>query len=144
MKNLIKTLATLIFLSSFGLFAEDVKCDNNSSCVASNYFIANVEKISKRGKIVIVQVKYLSKVTYFDVDFKKGYAILLDNNGNEFKVDGKNISEFRIGKGNFRVLSLKFRGSDKMQINTPFDLTIKASNEHGEITFFDLNIARKK
>lgn len=123
---------------------EDTKCDNSSSCVSSKYFTANIERISKRGKVVIIQIKYLSKINTFDADFKDGYVLLLDSNGNEFKVAGNSVSKFKIRKGSFRVLSFRFKGSDKTPIISPFDLTIKASDEHGEITFFDLEPLKKK
>jgi hypothetical protein len=136
MKNLMKIFLAGVMLSfSLNILAKDAKCDNTSTCVDSSHFIATVEKMSKRGLNTTIQIKYLSKVYDFDADFKDGYAIILDNNGSEFKVDGKSISGFAIKKGLSRVISLRFKGD----ISTPFDLTIKASKEHGEITFFDLN-----
>jgi hypothetical protein len=140
MKNLMKIFLAGVMLSfSLNILAKDAKCDNTSTCVDSNYFVAEVKKISYRGNTLIAQVQYKSKINFFDADFKNGYALILDSNGNEFRVDGKNISSFRLGNGKTRVLSLRFKGGDKSSITAPFDLTIKASKEHGEITFFDLN-----
>jgi hypothetical protein len=131
MKTILLTL-----LLTLNIFAKDNICNNTSTCVDSDYFTANIAKISKRGKTTIVQIKYTSKVRVnsFDADFKNGYALILDKNGNEFQVDGKNITGFSLRRKENRVLSLRFKGD----ITSPFDLIIKASREHGEITFFDL------
>jgi hypothetical protein len=133
-------IAIILFLVSLNAFSDSKKCDNASSCIESNYFSANVTKVSKRGKIFIIQIRYLSEVgvNSFDVDFKGGFASLLDANGNEFLINGKNIIGFSIRRKEKRVLSLKFKSNGENQIAEPFDLTIKGSKEHGEITFFNL------
>ncbi|HIP13633.1 MAG TPA: hypothetical protein EYG73_13075 [Arcobacter sp.] len=67
-----------------------------------------------------------------------GFAMILDAVGNEVKIMGKEIENFRIGYGENKVASFKFRGDAKKKIVEPFDLTIKADSPHGEITLFDL------
>lgn len=87
-----------------------------------------------------VQVRFISKMitNNFVADFKEGYALILDANGQEFKLDGKNITGFRLYNNRVRVVSLRFKGTKEKTITEPFDLTIKGSDLVGEITFFDL------
>lgn len=131
----------------FGLLSVNVsaeklklpKCDNKSTCVDDKSFYVEVKRVVRRGEVVIVQVVYTGKVYgTFNAYFYSGYAVILDAQGNEFKINGKNISKFHIKEGEKKVVSLKFRGDEKKKIVEPFDLTIKAQAPHGEITLFDL------
>ena len=126
------------------LHAEEVKlpqCDNKSTCVNDKNFYVGVNRVVRRGDVVIVQLIYIGKTSYqyhftFTRNSFEGYAAILDAQGNEFKVPGKEISDFYLSEGEQKVLSLKFRGDKQKKIVEPFDLTIKTRDD--EITLFDL------
>lgn len=117
------------------------QCDNKSTCVNDKNFYVEVKRVVRRGDVIVVQLEYVGK-TYNPYYFEftqnsfEGYAVILDAQGNEFKIEGKEISEFTLKKGHKKVVSLKFRGDKKKKIVEPFDLTIKTRND--EITLFDL------
>ncbi len=151
MKTKILVCLMALFLISSSLFAKnevEFSCDDKLACVNDKDFYAIVKRVVRRGDIVTIQLEYTSKqhARYFRFTYGKefeGYALIIDAQGQEFKVEGKNISDFKLGKGEKKVMSLRFAGDQKKKIHEPFDLTIKALEPHGEITFFDLGTEKR-
>lgn len=112
-------------------------CSNQSTCIDEKNFRLDVKRVSKRGSTVIVQVEYLCK-NKLAINYSKGFVELMDAKGNEFKIDGKEISTFYLYQGENKVVSFKFKSTKDKQITEPFDLIIKADRPHGELTLFDL------
>lgn len=117
------------------------KCNNKSTCVDDKNFYVEVKRVARRGDVIVVQLEYMGKTTssyYFEFTHNafEGYATILDAEGNEFKVAGKEISDFTLKDGRNKIISLKFRGDEKKKIVEPFDLTLKTYSD--EITLFDL------
>ncbi len=144
MKLKILSLVVILGLLSANVSAEELKlpkCDNKSTCVNDKNFFVEVKRVVRRGDVIVVQLAYKGKTSssysfYFTYNSFEGYAVILDAMGNEFKVSGKEISNFFLSKGENKIVSLKFRGDEKKKIVEPFDLTIKTYND--EITLFDL------
>jgi len=146
MKFKILSLVVMLGLFSIDMSADELKlpkCDNKSTCVNDKNFYVEVKRVVRRGNIVIVQLEYTGKRNTSDKFYAyfgntSGFAMILDAEGQEIKVVGKDIANFRIGYGEKKVVSFRFKGDDKKKIVEPFDLTIKADSPHGEITLFDL------
>lgn len=113
-------------------------CSNQANCIDQKNFSLKVKRVSKRGNIIIVQVEYISKESQLYIGYSEGFAELMDTKGNEFRIDGKKISSFKINKDENKIVSFKFKGTKDKQITEPFDLTINARRPHGELTLFDL------
>jgi len=147
MKLKILSLVVILFvMSSLTVLSKEVtlpQCDNKSTCVNDKNFYVEVKRVVRRGDVVIVQLVYIGKRNRSDKFYAyfgntSGYAMILDSEGHEFKIIGKDIENFRIGYGEKKVVSFRFGGDEKKKIVEPFDLTIKADRPHGEITLFDL------
>ena len=127
-------LAFALLFLPISTVAQEIECNNKSTCVKDNDLFVTVKKIVKRGKVLIIQLEFYALGKLY-LDFsggKKGEgAILLDSNGNEFKLNG--ISNIKLYSGENRVISLRF----KDDIKEPFDLTIKT--KYREFTLFGLN-----
>jgi hypothetical protein len=131
-------------MSNLTVFAKEVQlpqCDNKSTCVNDKNFYVEVKRVVRRGDVIVIQLQYVGK-TYNPYYFKftynsfEGYATILDAEGNEFKISGKEISDFTLKEGQKKIISFKFRSDKQKKIVEPFDLTIKTQDD--EITLFDL------
>jgi hypothetical protein len=144
MKLKILSAVVILGLLSINVSAEELKlpkCDNKSTCVNDKNFYVEVKRVVRRGEFIIVQLEYIGKTQghyffHFAYNSFEGYAVILDDEGNEFKVSGKEISKFNLRRGAKKIISLRFRGDKQKKIVEPFDLTIKTYND--EITLFDL------
>ena len=144
MKLKIVSLVMLLSLYTMTSIAEELKlpkCDNRSTCVDDKNYYVEVKRVVRRGDIVIVQLEYTGKTAInFSVYFKsgnfKGHALILDAQGHEFKISGKEISNFGVKLGQKKIVSFRFSGNESTKIIEPFDLTVKT--EDGEFTLFDL------
>ena len=142
MKLKILGMVVILGLAAVNLTADELKlpkCNNKSTCVNDKEFYVEVKRVVRRGDVVIVQLEYTAKrniyIGFSTLTFK-GYAMILDAKGEEFKIEGKEISNFGINKGQNKVVSFRFKGNEKKKIIEPFDLTIRTND--GEITLFDL------
>ena len=144
MKLKILSLVVILGLLSVNVSAEELKlpkCDNKSTCVNDKNFYVEVKRVVRRGDVIVVQLEYVGKTYnpyYFKFAYKsfEGYAVILDAQGNEFKIEGKERSTFALKEGHRKVVSFKFRSDKEKKIIEPFDLTIKTYSD--EITLFDL------
>jgi len=144
MKLKILTIFILLGLSIQNLTADELKlpkCDNKSTCVNDKNFYVEVKRVVRRGDVIVIQLQYIGKTYnpyYFEFTHNsfEGYATILDAEGNEFKVPGKERSDFTLKEGQEKIVSFKFRSDKQKKIVEPFDLTIKTYSD--EITLFDL------
>jgi len=144
-----KFLKIFIFIGlllgmTLSLIAKEIQlpqCDSKSTCVNDKNFYVEVKRVVRRGDVMIVQLEYTGKswrqyhFKFFERPFI-GNATILDAEGNEFTINGKEISNFFLSEKEKKTLSLKFRGDKQKKITEPFDLTIKTRDD--EITLFDL------
>lgn len=144
MKLQIISFYIFLSLSTLALTAKEPitpKCNNKSTCVDDQKFYVEVKRVVKRGEVLIVQLTYIGKTArphYFEFTHNsfEGHVSILDANGQEFKVSGKEISDFYLAKEEKKVISFKFKGDKQNKITMPFDLTIKTYTD--EVTLFDL------
>ena len=142
-----KPIFILILLSVFLSFSVSAKgstkdCTAETYCVDDSKFTAQIGKIRKRGKFVLLNINYFFKkpTTTFGSPFTVRFynASLIDSEGNEAIIKQNQIEILKVAaNGGKKNLSLKFK-AEGFEWTDTFDLEIKANEPHGSIAFFDI------
>jgi len=140
-----KFLSLLVLIGGFSFVAVsadvDIKnCKLENHCVVDKQFTVQVTNIRKRGKFILLQVKYGFLKHGYSINYEG--ASLIDNKGNEGIIKGEVIAKIKVSSndiGGFKNVSFKFKAKD-FEWGDTFDLEVKADDPHGSVAFFDLKV----